>query len=51
MDWVWVGVAFTEVAPEQQQRLDRWLEAVNRELQPGFLTRPSSANWQRELSC
>jgi PilZ domain len=26
-----MGVAFTEVAPEQQKRLDRWLEAANRE--------------------
>jgi hypothetical protein len=26
-----MGVAFTEVTPEQQQRLDPWLEAVNRE--------------------
>jgi hypothetical protein len=26
-----VGVAFTEVTPEQQQRLDRWFEAERRE--------------------
>jgi hypothetical protein len=26
-----MAVAFTEVTPEQQQRLDRWLEAERRE--------------------
>ena len=26
-----MGVAFTEVTPEQQKRLERWLEASNRE--------------------
>ncbi|HEY1468649.1 MAG TPA: PilZ domain-containing protein [Candidatus Acidoferrum sp.] len=27
-----MGVAFTAVMPEQQQRLDRWLEAAHREI-------------------
>jgi Ribonuclease G/E len=27
-----MGVAFTEVAPEQRQKLDRWLEALSREV-------------------
>lgn len=27
-----MGVAFTEVTPEQQQRLDRWLEAAHRDI-------------------